>query len=281
MPAFMTRFPLALGIFAAFALLAQDSRELAIAKAMDQEMRKLKDAPDDVRARTIKDLALRIRQQPRKFAVALASNLANDAGEAGDRETLIEVATTLAEALRTSPEQYRTDAAYVSLAELARYHGAQVSLDAPRFTAAMAKLESNDRQRRDADFSLADLEGRKWTLKALRGKVVLVNFWATWCPPCRRELPDIAALDQRFKGQGLVILAISDEKASTVMRFVADHKIAYTVLLDPGHKAKDLFRVDGIPQSFLYDREGRLIAQVHNRPTLDGFLDMLRQAGLN
>jgi len=78
-----------------------------------------------------------------------------------------------------------------------------------------------------------------------------------------------------------VILAISDENASTVKRFVSDHRVGYNVLLDPGHRVKDLFHVDGIPQSFLYDREGRLIAQVHNRPTLDGFLDMLRQAGLN
>jgi len=280
MPAFMTRFP-ALCIVAAFALLAQDSRELAIAKAMDQEMRKLKDAPDDVRAPAIKDLALRIRQQPRKFAVALASNLANDAVEAVGREILLEVATTLAEALRTSPVSYRTDAAYLNLAELNRYHGVQVSLDDPRFTAAIATLESNDRRRRDADFTLSDLQGRKWTLTALRGKVVLVNFWATWCPPCRRELPDIAALDQRFKGEGLVILAISDEEASTVKRFVADQKIGYTVLLDPGNKVKELFRVDGIPQSFVYDREGRLVAQVHNRPSLDGFLGMLRLAGLN
>ena len=132
----------------------------------------------------------------------------------------------------------------------------------------------------DSDFTLTDVQERKWNLKSLRGKVVLVNFWATWCPPCRREIPDLDALYKRFRDQGLVILAITGEEASIVRPFISQQIVSYPVLLDPARKVKELFLVDGIPESFVYDREGRLVAQAIDRPAMQGFLNMLRQAGL-
>ena len=80
----------------------------------------------------------------------------------------------------------------------------------------------DDELRQHADFTLTDLQGNSWTLQGLRGKVVLVNFWATWCPPCRKEMPDLEALYQRFKNQGFVILGISDEEAGKVKTVVRD-----------------------------------------------------------
>ena len=88
------------------------------------------------------------------------------------------------------------------------------------------------------------------------------------------------ALHQRFQGQSLVILSISDEEAATVKSFVAEQKISYPVLIDPGHRVKDAFLVRGIPYSFVFDREGRLVTEAVNRPTMQGFLEMLGQAGL-
>jgi peroxiredoxin len=257
---------------------AQDSPALALAKAIDQEILQLKDLPGDAQPRAVKDLALRIRRQPKAYGVALAWNLAVNA-EACGRDALQEVATTLAGALRASPQDHNEDA-YGTLAEFARYDQLQVSIDDPRYTVAIAKLEANDLHRSQSDFTLADLQGKKWNLKNLRGKVVPVNFWATWCPPCRKEIPDMNALHQRFQGQSLVILSISDEEAAAVKSFVAEQKISYPVLIDPGHRVKDVFLVRGIPYSFVFDREGRLVTEAVNRPTMQGFLEMLGQAGL-
>ena len=270
---------LSIGICAALGLAAQEPSGLAAAKAIDQEIRKLSDLPGGVRARAIQGLALRVRQQPQSYAVALALNLAIAATEASGRDTLQDVATTLADALRKTPAQ-RNDAAYLKLAELARYYHVQVSLDDPRYTSAISRLLADDQHRSDADFTLTDVQERKWNLKSLRGKVVLVNFWATWCPPCRREIPDLDALHQRFRGQGLVVLAITDEEASLVRPFLSQQKVSYPVLLDPGRKVTELFRVDSIPESFVYDREGRLVGRAIDRPTMQGFLELLGQAGL-
>jgi peroxiredoxin len=167
------------------------------------------------------------------------------------------------------------------LAKLARYYHMQVSLNDPRYAAEISKLEADDQHRSTADFTLRDVQGQEWSLKSLRGKVVLVNFWATWCPPCRRELPDLSVLYERFRDHGFLILAITDEEVSKVKPFLAQQKVSYPVLFDLGHKVKDLFGIDGIPQSLVYDREGHLMAQAIDRPSMRGFLDMLAQAGLH
>jgi peroxiredoxin len=255
------------------------------AKAISQQLSKLRSLPDDARAEVTKRLALQIRQLPRQSKLGLAMQLANLSTE-GDfgRDTLQEVTTTLEQALRESPPRAgdsEPDPAYAELAELARYEHMRVSLDNPQYGAAVAKLESDDQDRRVADFTLTDLTGKSWTLKSLRGKVVLVNFWATWCPPCRKEMPDLDALYTRFNSQGLVILAISDEAAKTVIPFIAkERKVGYPILLDPDGDVGKRFHVAGIPKTFVYDRDGKLAAQSIDMRTMNQFLEMLRQAGL-
>ena len=249
------------------------------------QINKLRALPDDVRAVTTKQLALDIRRLDKTpHKVALASALANLSTE-GDfgRDTLQEVATTLVEALRAQPLPMNGDApagAYVQLAMLARYENVQVSIDNPQFAAALARLAKDDESRQKSDFTLSDMQGKTWTLKSLQGKVVLVNFWATWCPPCRKEMPDLDALYQRFKDKGFVILAISDEEADKVKAYLAEHNVAYPILLDPGRKVNDVFRIDGIPKSFVFDREGKLVAQAIDMRTQKQFLQMLERAGL-
>jgi peroxiredoxin len=253
--------------------------------AIREQISHLRALPDDVRARTTKQLALDIRALPKtEHKLSLANELANLSTE-GDfgRDTLQEVATTLAGALKEQPVRTNgTEAgfAYVELATLVRYEQVQASSDDPQFHSAMTKLEADDAARAKADFTLTDLQGKNWALRDLRGKVVLVNFWATWCPPCRKEMPDLDALYQKFKDQGLVILAISDEDATKVKPFLAERPVTYPILLDPGRKVNDVFHIDGIPKSFVYDREGKLVAQSIDMRTRKQFLEMLSKAGL-
>jgi peroxiredoxin len=254
-------------------------------KPIADQIRSLRGLADDVRGRTTKNLALEIRQLPVTLnKLRLANDLANLSTE-GDfgRDTLQEVATTLAAALREWPlqaKQGQPPRPYVELAQLARYEHVQATLDDPQFAAAVSKIEADNERRQQADFTLTELNGKTWTLKELRGKVVLVNFWATWCPPCRKEMPYLETLYKQFKDQSLVILAISDEDESKVKPFIAEQKVTYPILLDPGRKVNELFEIEGIPKTFVYDRNGKLVAQSIDMRTRKQFLEMLAQAGL-
>lgn len=254
-------------------------------KPIVEQLQGLRKLDDTVRAQTTKDLALQIGRLPivpnkLKLARALAS--LSTEGDFG-RDTLQEVTTTLATALREQPPAGKAggpDHAYVELASLVKYEHMQATSDNPQFAAAMAKLEADDAKRERADFTLTDLQGKAWHLQDLKGKVVLVNFWATWCPPCRKEMPDLDSLYNRFKDQGFVVLAISDEESTRVSPYIAEHKISYPVMLDAGRKVNDAFMVEGIPKSFVYDRSGKLVSQSIDMRTKNQFLGMLAQAGL-
>jgi peroxiredoxin len=249
------------------------------------QLRGLRQVPDDARGGVTRQLALDIRRLPMTLGkLHLAHDLANLSTE-GDfgKPTLQEVATTLAEALREQPlpnvDGEPADS-YITLAQLVRYEQVQVSLDAPQLAAAMAKLEAEEQRRASADITLPDLNGKQWNLHSLRGKVVLVNFWATWCPPCRKEIPDLESLYSLFQKQGFVVLGISDEEIGKVAPFVKEHNVSYPILLDAGRRINELFGVEGIPKSFVYDRDGRIVATAIDMRTKQQFLAMLAKAGL-
>src|ERR1019366_3972340 len=111
------------------------------------------------------------------------------------------------------------------------------------------------------EFTLTDLSGKTWTFSELRGKVVLVNFWATWCPPCRKEMPDLEALYGRFGSKGFVVLGVADEEATKVEPFIRERKISLPVLLDSERKVNEMCVVEGIEKNFVYERAGKLVAQ--------------------
>ena len=269
-------------------------------KPIADQIHGLRALPDDVRAGTTKDLALKIRKLPsteNKLRLAVGLSGLSTEGDFG-LDTLQEVATTLAETLRerpvpwAAPEKSEKNAGegaratrepaypYVELAALVRYEHVDAALDDEQYRAAMTRLEADDRKREHPEFTLTDLSGKKWTFSELRGKVVLVNFWATWCPPCRKEMPDLDALYKRFEAKGFVVLGISDEDLKKVEPFISERKVSFPVLLDPGRKVNDLFVVEGIPKSFVYDREGKLVAQSIDMRTQKQFLEMLKKAGL-
>jgi peroxiredoxin len=254
-------------------------------KPIADQISRLRAVPDDIRARTTKDLAIEIRQlpvAPNKLRLANSLAMLSTEGDFG-HDMLQEVATTLAAALHEQPlqaEKGQPPRPYVELAELVRYEHVQATLDDPQFAAAISKIEADNERRGQADFTLTELGGKTWTLKEQGGKVVVLNFWATWCPPCRKEMPDLESLYQQFKEQGLIILAISDEDAGKVKPFIAEQKVTYPILLDPGRKVNELFQIVGIPKTFVYDRNGKLVAQSIDMRTRRQFLEMLAQAGL-
>ncbi len=93
-------------------------------------------------------------------------------------------------------------------------------------------------------------------------------------------MPDLNTLYQQFKDQGLVILAISDEESQKVTPFLAQHPVFYPILLDPGRKVNEQLGVESIPRSFLYNRDGTMVAEAIDMRTRHQFLNMLAQAGL-
>lgn len=271
-----------LALFAvAFALAAQSPK----AKDIQDKIKTLRSLDDTTRARVTRELTASINTLPTKDRLSLASSLTNLSTE-GDfgRDTLQGIATMLESAIKVYPPPATKNgpaSEYFKLARLERYEHMRVTLKDPQYAQALAQLKAEDAARDTADFTLTDLTGQKWSRKALTGKVVLVNFWATWCPPCRKEMPDLDALYKRFKDKGLVILAISDEEAKVVQPFIAtEQKVTYPILLDPEGKVNKQFGVDGIPKTFIYNRAGKLAAQSIDMRTMDQFLTLLKQAGL-
>ncbi len=111
----------------------------------------------------------------------------------------------------------------------------------------------------DYDFTLEDLNGNKVALSGLSGKKVFLNFWATWCPPCKAEMPDIEELYQETKESDLVIIAVNvGEDKKTVQDFMDANSYNFTVLLDTDGKVSQLYQVSGIPTSYFVDTEGYL-----------------------
>ena len=109
-------------------------------------------------------------------------------------------------------------------------------------------------------WALQNLDGKTQRLEDLRGTVVLLNFWATWCPPCREEIPDLIRVHQAFAARGVTVvgLAVDDSGADAIKAFVAKYGITYPVVLGNIDIAQQ-YRVNGIPASFLIDRQGRIV----------------------
>ena len=108
------------------------------------------------------------------------------------------------------------------------------------------------------EFELPDLSGETVSLAETAGRVRLIDFWATWCPPCRDEIPMLNELQKTFGGEGLTILAISDERAEVVREFAEEVGMEYTNLIDSG-EVSESYRVLGLPTAFLLDRDGRIV----------------------
>lgn len=112
------------------------------------------------------------------------------------------------------------------------------------------------------DFDARTLEGKDLRLSALKGKVVLLDFWATWCEPCEETIPRLAQLDERYRAQGLEVVGVSvDDEGAPVGPYVREHRMRYPVFVDADKQVMELYEVRGLPTTVLVDRRGRLRAR--------------------
>jgi cytochrome c biogenesis protein CcmG/thiol:disulfide interchange protein DsbE len=132
------------------------------------------------------------------------------------------------------------------------------------------------------NFRLEDLKGKKVELKHFKGKVVFLNFWATWCGPCKEEMPSMEFLYNQFKEKDFVFLSISVDYAGVkpVKEFIEKHRYTFPVLTDPKCEVLDLFEVKGIPTTLLIDKKGIMIGKAigpkdWKRPELISILNLL------
>ena len=131
------------------------------------------------------------------------------------------------------------------------------------------------------DFALRDSTGRIVRLSDLRGKVVWVNFWASWCVPCKKELPDIQALYDEKKEAGLEVLAVNyQEDVQTATQFFDARSLHVPMLLDSSGSVYEEYRLQGLPDSFFVDRDGNLAAQQFGFLTPAKMRERLAAAGL-
>ncbi|HEY7366490.1 MAG TPA: TlpA disulfide reductase family protein [Methylomirabilota bacterium] len=136
--------------------------------------------------------------------------------------------------------------------------GRQLALDA-----AMRELDliQPSRTRAVQDFTLPLVGGKSFRLTGHRGQILLINFWATWCPPCLEEMPALERLWRQHRDHGFVLLAVSlDTDSGLVGPFLARHRLTFPVALDPKYEVANLYGVRALPATFVVDRLGNLAA---------------------
>jgi cytochrome c biogenesis protein CcmG/thiol:disulfide interchange protein DsbE len=145
-----------------------------------------------------------------------------------------------------------------------------VCLSGAQAQAPSWKAFSTEGGQAPAPMVLADMAGREVDLSSFKGEVVLVNFWATWCEPCREEMPSLQRLQQKLGGKGLRVLAVNvGEGAPRIRQFLERTPVALTILRDADSEVMKAWRVRMLPASFLVDRHGMLRYQIVGEANYD------------
>jgi len=124
-------------------------------------------------------------------------------------------------------------------------------------------IEKSDKEIQAPDFTLKDLDGNQVNLRDFRGKVVFLNFWATWCPPCRLEMPTMERLHVELNDQGLVILAVNyREGPEEIQAFLKQHDLTFTALVDEKAEVFELYKAWSLPTTYLINKKGEIVGRV-------------------
>ena len=146
-------------------------------------------------------------------------------------------------------------------AQLIREYGLNLGVNDPSIQARIALAQLEEALSDNYSFTLPSLAGTNLRLKDLRGKVVLLNFWATWCGPCRAEKPILQKVYGELKDRGFMLLAITDEDPDVVRRFASEYHITLPVLIDRRRTVFDHYLIQGIPKTIILNRKGRAVAR--------------------
>lgn len=129
------------------------------------------------------------------------------------------------------------------------------------------------------DFKLTTLDGKQMKLSDYKGKKVILNFWATWCPPCKAEIPDLEKFYTSYKDKDVIILGVdltqSEKSQNTVKEFVKSYGITYSVPLDIEGSVSEMYKVTGIPTSYIIDTQGIIRQKVVGPMDFEGMKNML------
>ena len=150
-----------------------------------------------------------------------------------------------------------------------------------KFPAGRARSAALAAKGHDApDFVLTDLKGHNLKLSDLRGKAVVLNFWATWCPPCKEEIPWFVEFQKRYGSQGLQVVGVSmdDGDRKDVEKFAAENSINYPVLLGKEKVAEQYGGIDYLPTTFYIDRNGEVMDRVFGQPGRDEIEQSVKRA---
>ena len=160
----------------------------------------------------------------------------------------------------------------------------QTAVDAVGSNVKKLGIEILEKKTAAPDFTLKEPAGTQIALKELRGRVVFLNFWATWCPPCIEEMPAMERLHQELQKDGLVILAVNfQEGPERVKEFFAKHKFTFTPLLDRDGKVSELYQAWALPVSAIINKRGEVAARAigskdwHNAEAREFFKQLLTE----
>lgn len=156
--------------------------------------------------------------------------------------------------------------AFLCVAVIASYTYLRADIiSRPPLTQISAKTAERPMQGKPVpDFTLKDLNGATVKLADYRGKVLFINIWATWCAPCREEMPSMEKLYREMKGENFEMLAISiDEKGKEVVDpFVEEYGLTFPILMDPTSRVAKKFKTTGVPETFIVDKNGTIINHI-------------------
>lgn len=201
-----------------------------------------------------------------------------------DRHSLEQVCGLVADSLSGEIESKRNPldagSAETWLVDLVHLEGIQVKVDTSGYRAADQAFTKAAQRRGSLRFELPDLDGRKWSLASLHGKVVLVNYWWIGCVPCRAEMPTLNRLLGRYKPSDFQIVSLAPDDPARLREFVADHPIHFPILLDPGQKVFNEFSFASAPRTLIFDRESRMVGETNRDMSEDEFVGLIEKAGL-